>query len=124
MMCFATFPVGSACSANFFVVSKPGARFLFIDALIIGGVVTHQEMATRSSIGYYLFRPPGENDRLLQLAGFRVLEVTDTTENAARISGRWRDARQKHLTGISLERAHTDQRATPAALAVLGGKAG
>jgi ubiquinone/menaquinone biosynthesis C-methylase UbiE len=75
-------------------VLKPGARFLFSDALIIGGLVSHQEIAIRSSVGYYLFSPPGENERLLTQAGFRVLDVLDTTANAASIAQRWHDARQ------------------------------
>jgi SAM-dependent methyltransferase len=78
-----------------FRILKPGARFLFSDALVIGGVISHQELATRSSIGYYLFSPPGENDRLLQKAGFDLLTVTDTTENATQIAKRWHDAREK-----------------------------
>jgi SAM-dependent methyltransferase len=81
-------------------VLKPGAHFVFSDALIIGGVVTHQEIATRSSIGYYLFSPPGENERLLQQAGFHVLAVTDTTANAAQISQRWHGARQKRSAAL------------------------
>lgn len=83
-----------------FRVLKPGARFVFSDALIIGGVVTHQEIATRSSIGYYLFSPPGENERLLLKAGFHILNVTDTTANAALISQRWRDARVKRSEAL------------------------
>ena len=75
-------------------VLKPAARLLFSDALIIGGVVSHQELAARSSVGYYLFSPPGENERLLNQAGFRVLNVLDTTANAASIAKRWHDARQ------------------------------
>jgi ubiquinone/menaquinone biosynthesis C-methylase UbiE len=75
-------------------VLKPAARFLFSDALIIGGVVSHQELAARSSVGYYLFSPPGENERLLTQAGFHVLHVLDTTANAASIAQRWHDARQ------------------------------
>jgi SAM-dependent methyltransferase len=82
-------------------VLKPGARFLFSDALIIGGVITHQEIAARSSIGYYLFSPPGENERLLEQARFRVLSVVDTTANAAAISQRWRDARQKRSEALA-----------------------
>jgi SAM-dependent methyltransferase len=84
-----------ALFCELFRVLNEGARFLFSDGLIIGGVITHQEIATRSSIGYYLFSPPGENERLLEQAGFRVLSVVDTTKNAAAISGRWRDGRQK-----------------------------
>jgi ubiquinone/menaquinone biosynthesis C-methylase UbiE len=86
--------------SELFRVLKAGARFVFSDALIIGGVITHQEIATRSSIGYYLFSPPGENERLLQQAGFRVVSVTDTSENAARISQRWRDGRQKRSEAL------------------------
>jgi len=88
-------PGRPAILAEFFRVLKRGARFLFSDALVIGGVISHQEIATRSSIGYYLFSPPGENERLLEQAGFRVLKVEDTTKNASAISKRWHDARQK-----------------------------
>lgn len=81
-------------------VLKPAGRFLFSDALIIGGVVSHQELAARSSIGYYLFSPPGENERLLTQAGFRVLNVLDTTANAASIAQRWHNARQAHAESL------------------------
>jgi SAM-dependent methyltransferase len=76
-----------------FRVLKPGARLLFSDALVIGGTISHQEIAARSSIGYYIFSPPGENERLLVEAGFSVVSATDTTANAAAISARWREAR-------------------------------
>ena len=81
-------------------VLRPGSRLLFSDALVIGGVISHQELATRSSIGYYLFSPPGENERLLQEAGFHVLTVTDTSANAAQIADRWREARQQHAADL------------------------
>ena len=53
-----------------FRVLKPGGRFLFSDALVIGGMISHEEVAARSAIGYYLFSPPGENERLLRGRGF------------------------------------------------------
>jgi SAM-dependent methyltransferase len=84
-----------------FRVLKPGARFLFSDALVIGGVISHQEIAARSSIGYYLFSPPGENERLLRQAGFHVLGVLDTSATAAEIAQRWRDARQARAESLT-----------------------
>jgi SAM-dependent methyltransferase len=77
-------------------ILKPEGRMLFSDALVIGGVISHQEIATRSSIGYYLFSPPGENERLIVRAGFVNLKVLDTTEHAARIAARWHQAREKY----------------------------
>ena len=74
-------------------VLKPGGKLLFSDALVVGGTISHQEIAARSSIGYYIFSPPGENERLLIEAGFSVLSATDTTGNAAAISARWHEAR-------------------------------
>jgi len=78
-----------------FRVLRPGACLLFSDALIVGGLISHQELATRSSIGPYFFSPPGENERLLGVTGFRVLSVHDTSAQAADIAQRWHDARER-----------------------------
>ena len=72
---------------------KPGGRILFTDAMILSGVVSHQEIATRSSIGFYLFLPSGENERLIREAGFELLSADDLTDSTASISRRWQDAR-------------------------------
>jgi SAM-dependent methyltransferase len=76
-------------------ILKPGGRILFTDAMIVSGIVSHEEIAIRSSIGFYLFVPPGENERLIRNAGFELLSVADLTESAALISRRWRDARDR-----------------------------
>ena len=78
-----------------FRVLKPSGRMLFSDALVIGGMISAEEIATRSSIGFYFYSPPGENERLLEQAGFSQVVATDTTGNAARISKKWHDARAK-----------------------------
>jgi SAM-dependent methyltransferase len=77
-----------------FRVLKPGGRMLFSDALVVGGMVSQEEIATRSSIGFYVYSPPGENERLIAQAGFCQLRVTDTTDSAARIAQRWHHARE------------------------------
>ncbi len=68
--------------AEIFRILKPGARMLFSDALVLGGLITHEEIATRSSIGYYVYSPPGENERLLQSAGFRQIHPQPTPPGA------------------------------------------
>jgi hypothetical protein len=74
---------------------KPGGRMLFSDALVIDGMVSQEEIATRSSIGFYVYSPPGENERLMERAGFRNSLATDTTDSAARIARQWHHAREK-----------------------------
>jgi SAM-dependent methyltransferase len=78
------------------VLKSGGGRMLFSDALVIGGLISHDEIATRSSIGYYLFSPPGENERFILEAGFTDLKVRDTTEHAAGTAARWLEARDKY----------------------------
>jgi ubiquinone/menaquinone biosynthesis C-methylase UbiE len=78
-----------------FRVLKPGGRMLFSDALIVGGMLSHEEIATRSSIGFYVYSPPGENERLMERAGFRQIRVTDTTESAEKIAKQWHQARER-----------------------------
>jgi len=81
-------------------VLNAGGRILFSDALVIGGMVSHEEIATRTSIGYYVFSPPGENERLIHEAGFRLIGAVDTTENAATIARRWHGAREKRRAAL------------------------
>jgi ubiquinone/menaquinone biosynthesis C-methylase UbiE len=81
--------------SEIFRILKPGGRMLFSDALVVGGMISHEEIATRSSIGFYVYSPPGENERLLEQAGFRDVRVTDTTPSAARIAKRWFEAREQ-----------------------------
>jgi ubiquinone/menaquinone biosynthesis C-methylase UbiE len=81
--------------AEMFRVLKPGGQMLFSDALVVGGMISNEEVATRSSIGFYVYSPPGENERLMKLAGFRQIRATDTTDSAARIAKEWHHAREK-----------------------------
>jgi SAM-dependent methyltransferase len=81
-------------------VLKPGGHLLFTDPAIISGVVSNEELAVRSSNGYFLFTPPGENDRLLVAAGFEVLRQEDSTEAVASLAQRRHDARVAHREAL------------------------
>jgi ubiquinone/menaquinone biosynthesis C-methylase UbiE len=83
-----------------FRVLDPGGRLLFSDALVIGGMVSHQDIATRSSIGFYVYSPPGENERLLEQAGFQLVRALDTTDAASRIAKQWHQARENRKTEL------------------------
>jgi hypothetical protein len=63
--------------------------------VVVTGPVTNDELALRSSIGLFLFVPPGVNERLMESAGLRLVQQEDVTDNAAAISGRWHQARQE-----------------------------
>ena len=75
-------------------VLQPGGRLLFSDALVVGGLVSNEEIAIRSSIGMYFFSPRGENERLIEQSGLKLIEARDTTDSAALLSKRWHDARE------------------------------
>ncbi len=91
-----------------FRVLKPGGQILFSDALVIGGMVSNEEIATRSSIGYYVYSPPGENERLMERAEFRHIRIKDTTENAARIAKQWHHARAKRKEELVAAEGNTN----------------
>jgi len=76
-------------------VLRPGGRAVFTDPVVITGPVTNEELAQRSSIGLFVFLPRGMNEELIVKAGFRIVSQTDATENAALVSRRWREARQR-----------------------------
>ena len=81
-------------------VLKPGGRILFTDALIVTGLVSHEEIARRSSIGYYDYSPPGANERLIRECNFELIRTEDLTAQAALISERWLNARERHRDAL------------------------
>jgi len=76
-------------------ILRPGGRMLFTDPVVVTGLVTKEELALRSATGHFEFCPPGVNERAIRDAGFDLESVEDVTENEARVSRRWHDARQQ-----------------------------
>jgi SAM-dependent methyltransferase len=81
-------------------VLRPEGRLLFTDPVVITGILDSEELAIRTSIGYFLFVPPGENERLLAAAGLTVVDVEDTTDHLAEIARRRHDARAERAEAL------------------------
>jgi SAM-dependent methyltransferase len=89
-------------------VLRPAGRLLFSDALVITGLVSHQEIAARSSLAEHFFSPPGENERSIEQAGFHLVGIRDTTAGIAELSRRCRDAREiRKLDLLAIEGEET-----------------
>ena len=56
-----------------------GRRFLFTDAGVITGSISNEEVLWRSLHGHTQFVASGFNERMLQSAGFELLETEDRT---------------------------------------------
>ena len=76
-------------------VLRPGGRMLYTDPVVVTGPVSNEELATRSSTGYFEFCPPGVNEQVIRQAGFELVRTEDVTENEVEVSRRWHDARQR-----------------------------
>jgi SAM-dependent methyltransferase len=81
-------------------VLRGGGKAMFTDPVVITGQVTNEELALRSSIGFFLFVPPGINEQLIEQAGFRLIRQEDATDNASLIASRWHRARYAHKEAL------------------------
>ena len=77
-------------------VLKTGKRILFTDPVVITGPVSNEELAARSSIGFFIFIPPAITENFIEQAGFTLIHREDVTGNIELTSGRWHSSRQKH----------------------------
>jgi SAM-dependent methyltransferase len=75
-------------------ILKPGGRVVFTDPIVVTGPLSSEEIAVRSSIGFFLFVPPGLDEELLVGAGFDLVEKEDRTRNMAGMARKWREARE------------------------------
>ncbi len=88
------FPNRPQLFAEWHRLLRKGGRLVFTDPVVVTGPLTNEEIAIRSSIGFFLFVPAGADERMLAQAGFEVVRVADRTENMAVTADRWRLARE------------------------------
>src|SRR5690242_10856565 len=81
-------------------VLRPGRRAVFTDPVVITRPVTNDDLAQRSSIGLFVFTPPGVNEGFIDTAGFNLLHREDVTANAALVAERWQRSRQHHREAL------------------------
>ncbi len=72
---------------------NPGGRLLFTDPITVTGPLTREEIAVRSSIGFFLFVPRGYDEAVIAQSGLRLLACEDVTANMASIAEARRAAR-------------------------------
>ena len=77
-------------------VLKIGGRLLFTDPIVVTGLLDTEEVAIRSSIGYFIFAPAGLDERLIRESGLDLLRVEDATDSVSVIARRRREARARH----------------------------
>jgi ubiquinone/menaquinone biosynthesis C-methylase UbiE len=89
-------------------VLRPGGLLLYTDPVVVTGPISAEEIATRSSIGFFLYMPDGENQRLIREAGLELVLDEDATANEAAISYRRLIARETRRDAlIAIEGAET-----------------
>jgi SAM-dependent methyltransferase len=87
-------------------VLKPGGRLLFTDPTVVTGPLSNDEIAIRSSIGFFLFVAPDTDERMLEGSGLVLTIKEDLTEALAHTATLWHAARQKRA--VELRRLEGD----------------
>ena len=91
---------------------KPGGRLVFTDPITVTGPLTNDEIAVRSSIGFFLFVPRDYDERVISQCGLRLLVYEDVTANMASIAerrGAARAAREPALREIEGDQTYEGQ---------------
>ncbi|MCI0601912.1 class I SAM-dependent methyltransferase [bacterium] len=81
-------------------ILRAGGRLLFTDPITVTGPLSAAEIAVRSSIGYFLFVPPGFDELVISNCGLRLVWRDDVTLNMAKIAERRRAARASRSSAL------------------------
>lgn len=81
-------------------VLRPGGRLLFTDCMVLAGPVSSEELAVRTWAGASWLTPHGENERLLEAAGFELLSSEDLTESVVAVARKQEEAFGKYREEI------------------------
>jgi SAM-dependent methyltransferase len=84
-------------------VLRRGGRLLFSDPAILTGEVAKAALDIRAAAGFFLFVPPGFNEKAIEAAGLTVLRSEDRTAATAEIAARWHAARVRRAAALRRE---------------------
>lgn len=79
---------------------KPGGRLLFTDPITMTGPLTNAEIVARSSIGFFLFVPPGYDEGILMQCGLNLVVSENVTRNMAEVAERRRATRASRSAAL------------------------
>lgn len=79
---------------------KRDGRVVYTNATVVTGPLTNAEISQRSSSSFYLYVPPGFDERMIQQAGLRLIHCEDRTANTAEIAERRRKAREARSSAL------------------------
>lgn len=79
---------------------KPGGRLLFTDPVTVTGPLTSEEIAVRSSAGFFLFVPKDYDKDVIAQYGLRLLVCRDVTASMAAVAEKRRAARESRSTAV------------------------
>ncbi len=79
---------------------RPGGRLLFTDPVTVTGPLTNEEIAVRSSAGFFLFVPKDYDKEVIAQSGLRLLECRELTANIAAVAEKRRAARESRSTAV------------------------
>jgi SAM-dependent methyltransferase len=79
---------------------KPGGRLLFTDPIIVTGPLVNSEISLRSSTGFYLFVPPGYDERIIAQCDLHLVVSENRTRNMAEIAERRKVARASRSSAL------------------------
>jgi SAM-dependent methyltransferase len=82
---------------------RPGGRLLFTDPAVLTGPVAKSALDVRAATGFFLFVPPGLNERAIEAAGLALLRCEDCTAATAEIASRWHAARFRRAADLQRE---------------------
>jgi 2-polyprenyl-3-methyl-5-hydroxy-6-metoxy-1,4-benzoquinol methylase len=79
---------------------KPGGHLLFTDPATVTGPLTNEEIAVRSSAGFFLFVPENYDKDIIAQSGLRLLVCRDVTANMAAVAEKRRAARESRCAPV------------------------
>jgi 2-polyprenyl-3-methyl-5-hydroxy-6-metoxy-1,4-benzoquinol methylase len=79
---------------------RPGGRLLFTDPVTVTGPLTNDEIAVRSSAGFFLFVPKDYDKDVVAQSGLRLLMCKDVTANIAAVAEKRRAARESRNAAV------------------------